>query len=187
MKIPLKIVFRGLRPSEAVKEKAQERAEELDQFSPMLVRCEVWIESDRGHHRKGRRYTVRVRATAPGEELDIDRQPPQEDVYVAIRDAFDAMRRRLEDHQRKFRGDVKTHREIARAMVSGIFPEKGYGFLRTPDGREVYFQRASVQNAPFDDIRLGSEVTFAEEPGEKGPQATIVNITVIPDAVATSL
>jgi cold shock CspA family protein/ribosome-associated translation inhibitor RaiA len=187
MKIPLEIVFRGLQPSEAVKEKARERAEELDQFSPMLVRCQVWIESDRGHHRKGKRYTVRVRATAPGEELDVDRQPPREDVYVAIREAFDAMRRRLEDHERKFRGDVKAHRELAPATVTRLIPEEGYGFLRTPDGREIYFERGSVRNSAFDELRAGSTVTFAEEPGEKGPQATVVRVTATPEAVEPSL
>ncbi|HTO87542.1 MAG TPA: hypothetical protein VMR54_08440, partial [Thermoanaerobaculia bacterium] len=65
--------------------------------------------SPHGHHRKGRLYGVRIRLTVPGDEIDIDRQPEQDDVYVSIRQAFDAARRKLEDFERGQRGKVKTH------------------------------------------------------------------------------
>jgi ribosome-associated translation inhibitor RaiA len=115
MKIPLKITFLGIAPSAAVEAKIRQRAAELDQFSPLVQRCEVWVEAGHGHHRNGFLYNVRIRSTVSGEELDVDRQPDEEDVYVAVRDAFDALRRRVEDHGRKVRGEVKRH---ASSLVS---------------------------------------------------------------------
>ena len=109
MNIPLKITFLGIAPSEAVEAKIRQRAAELDQFSPLVQRCEVWVEAGHGHHRKGFLYNVRIRTTVSGEELDVDRQPDEEDVYVAVRDGFDALRRRVEDHLRKTRGEIKRH------------------------------------------------------------------------------
>jgi cold shock CspA family protein len=53
-------------------------------------------------------------------------------------------------------------------------PEWGYGFLETPDGRELYFHEHSVLDGGFPELEVGSEVRFIEEPGEKGPQATTV-------------
>jgi cold shock CspA family protein len=63
--------------------------------------------------------------------------------------------------------------------VSRLFPEAGYGFLETPDGRELYFHRHSVLHPGFDHLALGTEVRFAEELGEKSPQASTVAIVSI--------
>jgi cold shock CspA family protein len=86
-----------------------------------------------------------------------------EDVYVAVRDAFDAARRQLQNYAKRQRKEVKTHELIPHAHVGKLFLEKGFGFLELPDGREVYFHKNSVL-----------EVHFAEEQGEKGPQASTV-------------
>lgn len=115
MNVPLKITFLGIEKSEAVEAKIRQRAAELDQFSPLLQRCEVWVDAPHGHHRKGYLYNVRIRATVSGEELDVDRQPDEEDVFVAVRDAFDALRRRIEDHLRRYRGEVKRHADTVGA------------------------------------------------------------------------
>ncbi len=93
---------------------------------------------------------------------------------MAIREAFDVARRRLEDHVRELRGDVKTPSAPARARVGKLFPQEGYGFLETGDGREVYFHRNSVLGPGFDALKIGAEVRFAEEEGVEGPQATTV-------------
>jgi cold shock CspA family protein len=58
--------------------------------------------------------------------------------------------------------------------VSKLYPDEGYGFIGTTDGRDVYFHRDSVLHEGFDHLRIGTEVTFAEEVGEKGPQASSV-------------
>jgi cold shock CspA family protein len=89
-------------------------------------------------------------------------------IYAAIRDAFNAARRRLEDYVRRQRGEVKFRGEIPRALVSQLFREEGYGFLETPNGREIYFHRDSVLHLGFDRLVIGTNVRFAEEKGERG-------------------
>jgi cold shock CspA family protein len=118
---------------------------------------------------------VRIDLTVPGSELVIKRQP-NEDIYVVIRDAFDAAYKKLEDYERKLRGEVKTHQSPSHAMVTKLFPKSGYGFLEAPEGYEVYFHKNSVLNSAFSKLKIGTKVRYVEEPGEKGPQASTVAI-----------
>ena len=106
---PLEIHFLEMPESEAVEAKIRERVDRLSRFSGEILKCQVWIESPHGHHRKGRLYGIRIRLTVPGEEIAIESQPTEDDVYVSIRDAFDAVRRKLEDYERRRRGEVKAH------------------------------------------------------------------------------
>jgi cold shock CspA family protein len=120
-------------------------------------------------------YNVRIDMTVPGAELVIKREP-NEDLDVAIRDAFDAARRQLEDFARRHRGAVKHHEELPHARISALFPDKSYGFLTTSDGREIYFHEHSVINCDFKHLQVGMEVHFTEERGEKGPQASTLTV-----------
>ena len=95
---------------------------------------------------------------------------------MAIRDAFDAARRQLEDYARIQRGDVKVHEIPDYGRVIKLMPEEDYGVLQTPDGREIYFHRNSVLEAGFDALEVGSEVRYVEQEGDKGPQASTVHI-----------
>jgi cold shock CspA family protein len=101
---------------------------------------------------------------------------PHKDIYVAIRDVFKAARRRLQDYARKQSGAVKYHEPAPHARVSRLFPEGGYGYLETPDGGEIYFHRNSVLNGGFEKLVIGTEVSFVEETGDKGPQASAVTV-----------
>jgi cold shock CspA family protein len=119
-------------------------------------------------------YSVRIDLTVPGKELAISRQE-NEDAYVAVRDAFDAAARLLDEHTRQQRGDVKTHAEIPTGRIVRIFPESDYGFIKTADGSEIYFHRNSVLDAvDFTALKFGLEVTYIEEQGQEGPQAARV-------------
>ena len=114
--------------------------------------------------------------TVPGKELVVDHQADQE-LSQAIREAFDAARRRLlEDYAREQRGAVKSH--AARlGRVTRVEPQLGYGFLEAPDGREIYFHCNSVLDGAFDNLEIGADVRFAEEEGHQGPQASTVIVT----------
>jgi len=101
---------------------------------------------------------------------------PHKDIYVAIRDAFKATRRQLQDYARKQSGAVKHHEPAPHARVSRLFPEEGYGYLETSDGGEVYFHKNSVLHDGFEKLAVGTEVSFVEEAGDKGPQASTVRI-----------
>jgi cold shock CspA family protein len=94
----------------------------------------------------------------------------------AIREAFHEMTRRLQDYKRKQEGPVKTGHKMAEGTVKEIFPEEGYGFLETADDRQIYFNEASVLDGHFGQLRVGTRLRFAEESGEKGPQASTVKV-----------
>lgn len=173
MKLPLQITSRDFELSEVYKEEIRERAEKLDRFYDGIMRCRVVVETPHRHKHEGKLYNVRIDMTVPGSELVIKREP-DEDLVVAIRKSFDAANRQLEEYAKKQRQDVKRHEEQPRGRVITIFPDKGYGFLTTNDSREVYFHKNSVLNGNFSKLKVGSEVRFAEEMGEKGPQASTV-------------
>jgi cold shock CspA family protein/ribosome-associated translation inhibitor RaiA len=164
--------------SEAIETLIRERAAKLDTFADHIMSCRVVVEPAGKHHEHGNLYEVRIDLTVPGEELVVTREPSahtkSKDIHVALRDAFDSARRQLEDYVRRRRGSVKALETAPHARVSKLFPEDGYGFLETPDGREIYFHRDSVLHEGFDRLQLGTEVAFVEEQAKKGPQASTV-------------
>jgi len=177
MQRPLKITSRDFRLSEAFETEIRDKAAALDNYYERLSGCEVTVRAPAiKHHRKGGPFVVGIRLTVPGKELAVERQA-EEELSQAIREAFDAARRQLEDYVRALRGAVKAHEAPSLGSVVRIDPERGYGFIETRDGREIYFHRNSVLNAAFDDLKIGAEVRFAEEEGEQGPQASTVTIT----------
>jgi len=110
MNIPVQISVRDADSATEIEEKVRRRAMRLSRYSDDIQRCQVWVEAPHGHHRKGRLFKARIRLTVPDGELVVENQPQHDDVNVAIRDAFDAARRQLEDYMRRRRGQVKTHR-----------------------------------------------------------------------------
>ena len=176
MQISLQITARDISLSEAVETDIREKAAKLELFYDKIMKCRVVLEAPVQHHRKGGPFKVRIDLTVPGAELIVNHQA-HEDLYVAIRDAFDAAQRQLENYVRRQRGQVKTHEVAPYARVSKLFPQEGYGFLETPDGREIYFHRNSVLAPSFDRLEVGTEVRFTEEQGVKGLQASTVTIT----------
>jgi cold shock CspA family protein len=106
----------------------------------------------------------------------LETHVPHRDLRQAIDDAFKAAGRRLQDYARRQRGAVKMHEPPLQARVSKLLPEEKYGFLETPGGREIYFHQNSVLDGGFTRLKIGSRVTFIEEEGEKGPQASTVKL-----------
>lgn len=178
MQKPLEITFRHMDPSPALESVVRERAEKLEKFCNQMIGCRVMIESPHKHRHKGNLHHLRIVVTVPGDEIVVQRSPDEnqshEDPYVVVRDAFDSMRRRLEDYMRKRRGEVKMHGEPAHGRVTVLEPLQDYGRLETPDGRDIYFHRNSLVNADFDELEIGTELRFVEEAGEKGTQASSV-------------
>jgi ribosomal subunit interface protein len=180
MKLPLQITFHQMEPSAALEAQIREHAARLDRFYDSIMTCRVLVEASHRRRRKGNLYRVRVDITVPGKELVITRDPPEhqahQDPYVSIRDAFDAARRQLEDFARVQRAAIKAHEPLPRGRIGKLFPERDYGFVETDDGREVYFHRNAVLGEDFDRLTPGTEVTFVEEMGEKGSQASTVHV-----------
>ena len=176
--IPLQITFRDMEHSEAIEANVRKKAEKLDRFSDHLMSCRVVIEAPHRHRQKGKLYSVGVDLSVVGSELVVTHEGPlnhaHEDVYVAIRDSFDAAIRQLEDYERKRRGKVKSHTVPVHGRIVGMSHD--HGFIATTDGREIYFHRNSVVDGDFEALEAGDEVRLVIHPGEgeKGPQASTV-------------
>lgn len=180
MKQPLQVNFRDIPPSDAVEVKIREKVAKLDEFYDRIMACKVMVEVPHGHHNKGKLYHVRIDLTVPNDEIVINRSPKDhhahEDVYVAIRDAFSAARRKLQDFARKQRGDVKQHEVPPHGVISELVPYEDYGRILSSDGRDIYFHRNSLLDGDFDALEYGDKVRFSEVAGENGPQASSVHL-----------
>jgi ribosome-associated translation inhibitor RaiA len=100
MQRPVLITFRGMEPSEAVEAKIRQKAAWLEKYYDRLIGCEVVVEAPPQHSRKGAPFMVTVELRVPGGPPIVathshHEDPAHEDVYVAIRDTFNAARRRL--------------------------------------------------------------------------------------------
>jgi len=176
MQIPVEITLRDIPHSDAVEARIREKIEKLDNFYNRIMSCRVTVESPQHRKHQGKLYSVHIDMKVPGGGELVVNRVQDEDIYVAIRDAFNAVVRQLEDHVRRQRGDVKSHDVPHVGRVIQKYPAQGYGFIETPDRRQIYFHRNSVAQSGFDQLEVGAEVEFIEEVGNEGPQARMVSL-----------
>ena len=100
MKTPLQITFRDMPHSDALETHIREKAQKLEQLFGDIISCRVVVDQPARHHQQGKLFNVRIDLGVPGSEIVVDKQA-NEDVYVALRDAFDAAKRQLEDYARQ--------------------------------------------------------------------------------------
>ena len=199
MQLTPTITFRGIDPSAALEAEIRTRIGKLETYYRPIMGCHVLVELAERHHETGNRYHVRIDVTVPGEEIvvaheaslhataqDVDAEkatkeaepdPERKHARVAVREAFDIARRRLQDYGRRQRGTVKAPARQPRGRVAQLFPIDEYGYIEAEDGHGVYFQKSSVLKNAFDRLTVGSTVSFVEESGDKGPQASTVKLT----------
>ena len=108
MELPLQISLHGIAHSSALYDAIREKATKLERYYNHIMSCRVVLELAARHQRKGQQYAVHIDLKVPGGEIAVT-HAHDEDLQVALREAFDAARRRLEDYARKQRGDVKQH------------------------------------------------------------------------------
>lgn len=180
MLIPLQITFRHMDTSEAVEANIRERSQKLERFHDHITACHVVIDEPDKHKHKGGIFDIHITITIPGDEIIVSKKHgdnhAHEDIYVRIRDAFSAAKRQLEDKLRISQKKVKTHEVPPHGRVTEIYPMMEYGRIMTPDGRDIYFHFNSLVNTDPTQLIEGSEVRFAEEMGEEGPQASSVHL-----------
>ncbi len=181
MKLPPQISFHNLDRSESIEGRIIDEASQLDEFCGRIMSCRVVVDMLHRRHATGNLYQVRLDIKVPGEEIAVTGEPTThdpyyEDVNVAIRDAFSAAARKLDEYTRRERRDVKQHSPAPHGRVSKLFAESGYGFIETPDGGQVYFHANSVLGDKFHHLTIGTEVAFAEELGDRGQQASSVRV-----------
>jgi ribosomal subunit interface protein len=117
MQIPLQITIRGIEHSEALETHIRDKVNKLEEFFDHITSCRVVVELPHKHHQQGKQFNVRLDIGVPGSEIVVNRDHA-EDVYVALRDGFDAAKRQIEEYARKIRGDIKTHQPRQRPAES---------------------------------------------------------------------
>jgi cold shock CspA family protein/ribosome-associated translation inhibitor RaiA len=185
MKISPEITYRNLEKSTAIDNLVHEKIAKLEHICNYINSCHITLEKIHDRPRSGSPYRVRIDLTVPpGHELVAQRNPGESIQYepldAVIRQTFDAMRQQLTKLTQMQRASEQAGRyEEAQnniAFVTKLFRENGYGFLKTLDGREIYFHRNSVLHNEFDRLEIGTGVHFYQEEGEEGPQASTVKI-----------
>jgi cold shock CspA family protein len=180
METPVEVDFQGMIATAALQASIERHVAKLEERYGRVTACRVVVKGPSEHHRTGR-YEVNIRLALPnGREVDISRTPPADERYTdldfAINDSFKRARRRLQDQARKLQGQVKQHEGEPIGTVASLDTSGEFGFLESGDGREIYFHRNSVLNNGFNQLEIGTRVLFAEEVGDKGPQASTVKL-----------
>jgi cold shock CspA family protein len=197
MLLPVQVTFRNIDDSAGLEKIVQKEAANLNRFYDRITSCRVVVERPQ-RAESSKLYHVRIDLGLPNGELIVKHAPnlhgtlqdikteksgkEAESVLAhksprgAIHEAFHEMRRRLQDYSRRQEGSVKSNQKMAEGTVKEIFPDHGYGFLETTNDRQIYFHQASVLDGHFNRLRAGTRVRFAEEMGDKGPQASTVKI-----------
>lgn len=113
MAVSLQLSYHNMDPSAAVEQAVREKVDKLEQFSDQITACHVTVAAPHKHHHKGKIYRVMIELHVPDSEIVASRNPSEnhahEDVYVAIRDAFNSARRQLKEYEQRRRGKVKSH------------------------------------------------------------------------------
>lgn len=117
MQIPVQITVRDMAHSEALDEHIRAKAAKLELHFSLMTSCRVVVDAPHKHSHQGRQYVVRLDITVPGHEIVVNHEH-DEDVYIALRDAFDAAKRRLEDYARIRRGETRARQAGARRRRS---------------------------------------------------------------------
>ena len=136
----------------------------------------VTIESTSSHREGG--YEVRLVASIPNDTVVVKRKG--EKVKTLVVDAFNTMSLQLKEQQRKKRQSFKVQTEaastISEGVVKNIFPFESYGFIVTPQGREIYFHENALKDISLGQLAEGDGVKFGEAEGDKGPCASWVKL-----------
>lgn len=103
MQTPLRITFRHMEPSAAVEARIRDHMDRLERFHKRITGCHVIVEAPAGHRRHGAPYDITIDLTIPGREVAVRtghaERDAHTDVYVAIRDAFDDVKRLLHSEE----------------------------------------------------------------------------------------
>jgi len=96
MNLPVQIILRGMPSSPTLETAIRERATRLEHVYDGIINCRVAVELAGKHKSQGNEFRVRIAVKLPREEIVVNRDH-DEDVYIALRDAFDAARRKIEE------------------------------------------------------------------------------------------
>jgi cold shock CspA family protein/ribosome-associated translation inhibitor RaiA len=180
MQIAPEIIFHDVDRSEWVENYIAERLVRLERFAEGITRCRVSLAQEVASHAKGNRYSVMVEVRLPpNHDLAAKKQKVVHDMSTQlpalINQAFGAIESQVKKTAQLRRSEVKPREAEPRGLVASLSPE-GFGFIKSFDNRDVYFHRDSVLHGDFERLAVGTEVRFNAEEGEKGLQASSVQV-----------
>jgi cold shock CspA family protein len=176
-----RIEFIDIEPDADIRAEIGRQLAALETRFGRITACRVAVRSPGRHHQDGGPYEIEISLALPGRrEVNVGRTRHNDerlaDIHFALNHAFKRARRQLQDNVRRLQGSVKRHDGPPSGTIARLVPEGDYGFIAAPDGGEIYFHRNSLLNADFDSLLPGTRVTYAEEAGEKGTQASTVRV-----------
>lgn len=175
------ITFRNLDSSPAIEQKVRERIVDIEKYHPRITSCDVVIEMPQKPRVSGREFLVQINIRVPGPDIHVARSVSHSEAAgnldLAIRDAFNAARRMLQDQDREMDiHRVKRHAPVLHGEIDRLFEGEGYGFISGEDGEEYYFSRESIGENGWEKLRVGTRLKFRAEDGENGPYAANVSV-----------
>lgn len=196
MKIPPEITYRGVEKTDAIEALIHEKIAKLERVCDHISSCHIAIEKEQDRPRDRSPYRVRLDITVPpshelAAESTMGHKTQYAELDTVIRDAFEKAWRQLRDlskqQQEYDKGKLNDGAQNTTALVTKLFPEQGYGFLKTLDGQDIHFLRNSVLHHDFDRLEIGTGVRFEVIEDEEGTlHATTVQIVDKPGASAGS-
>lgn len=177
MKIPPEITYRGVEKTEAIDALINEKIAKLERVCDHISSCHIAVEKEQDRPRDRSPYRVRLDITVPpshelAAESTMGHQTQYANLDAVVRDAFDKAWRQLRDlskqQQEYDRGQVNDGAQDTTAIVTRLFPEQDYGFLKTLDGEDIHFTRNSVAHNDFDRLEVGTGVRFEAIEDEQG-------------------
>lgn len=176
------IEVHGFELSSHIQDMVTAHLRKLEERFGRSIACRVVIRAPGAHHQMGEPFSVSIRVALPGgREVNVgrisnSRDPRQSDLVFAVNDAFRRAMRQLQRQASKLQEEDKQRIGTPVGKVVRLQPEKLCGFLATEDGREIYFHAHSVLGGRFGKLLPGDRVTYHEEKGEQGPQASTVRV-----------
>ncbi len=173
----LKVETRNVELRKGWQERIEEEKEKLIRhFANYVLHLRVSIEGTK-HHKEGG-YELKVVASVPNDTIVVSRKG--ENMGALLVEAFDVLSLQLKEILRKKRKDQKVMEgglEVGSfGVVRKVSPFESYGFIVTPDEREIYFHENALKDIPLDQLVEGDEVMYGETSGDKGPQASWVRV-----------
>lgn len=175
MDTPLQITMRDIPHSDALDAYIKMKVAKLEGVFSHIVGCHVVVAVPHKHQHQGKQFNVRIELNVPGKEIVVNHDH-HEDVYVALRDAFDAAKRQVDDYLNRLNRQTKEHDREFVGHVVQLFLEEEYGFIGRADGARFYFNSDNLVSPSFANLKEGDEVKFIENAYSERLQAKRVSV-----------
>jgi len=172
MSASVDIVVKNVESTEAIQSRIQRNVEKLPLFHNNIEFCKVIVDVPQKHKYQGKLFTVHIEIGVPKKRLVVNRKV-DENLYIAIREAFAAMKRQLDEYNHKQKNHIKQHPETLRGKITRLYSD--YGFIESSDGREFYFNESSLLHPDFEAVDIGTPVHFLESLMDDGLQAVHIS------------